>query len=329
MRHRRALVAVAAATAGLTAAPARAADHTMSFPYGFGPVQYSPQPDITVDANDTVTFDGDFSYHPLVWTDGDFETQQTDTTKQFTFTRPGLYRFHCAIHGATMTGSISVPGNQFATPDFSFAPAAPRAGDTVTFTVTPVSDPDGTIARYEWDLDGNGSFETTTAGTQATRAYPAAGTVHVAVRYVDDGHEPSPSSAHDVAVSPSSQGGDGTTPPDPSGGGGTGPGADVTAPTARPAPSALRFRRRAARLRITLDEPARVTATLASHGTLLARGDRSLRAGAGSLTLRLTKKGAARLRRARSHRLRAKLTLVVRDAAGNRRTVRRTLTIRL
>jgi YD repeat-containing protein len=227
-----------------------------------------------------------------------------------------------------MAGSIRVPGNRFATPDFSFAPAAPRAGEAVTFTVAPVSDPDGTIARYEWDLDGNGSFETTTAGTQATRAYPAAGTVRVAVRYVDDGHEPSPSSAHDVTVSPSSQGGDGTTPPDPSGGGGTGSGADVTAPTVRPAPSALRFRSRAARLRITLDEPARATATLTSHGTVLARGDGSLRAGSRSLKVRLTKKGAARLRRARGHRLRAKLTLVVRDAAGNRRTVRRTLTVR-
>ena len=37
----------------------------------------------------------------------------------------------------------------------------------MTFNGSGSNDPDGTIAKYEWDLDGNGSYETDT-GTTAT-----------------------------------------------------------------------------------------------------------------------------------------------------------------
>ena len=34
------------------------------------------------------------------------------------------------------------------------------------------TDPDGTIAKYEWDLDGNGSYETNTGATATTSKRP-------------------------------------------------------------------------------------------------------------------------------------------------------------
>ena len=40
-------------------------------------------------------------------------------------------------------------------------------GQTVTFNGSGSSDPDGTITKYEWDLDGNGTYETN-SGTTAT-----------------------------------------------------------------------------------------------------------------------------------------------------------------
>ena len=43
----------------------------------------------------------------------------------------------------------------------------PPIGATVTFDGSASSDPGGAIAKYEWDLDGNGTFETDT-GTVAT-----------------------------------------------------------------------------------------------------------------------------------------------------------------
>jgi len=42
----------------------------------------------------------------------------------------------------------------------SWLPAAPRGGDDVTFTAT-ANDSDGDALMYRWDLDDNGTFETT------------------------------------------------------------------------------------------------------------------------------------------------------------------------
>ena len=41
-------------------------------------------------------------------------------------------------------------------------------GQTVTFNGSGSSDPDGTITKYEWDLDGNGTFELNTGATTTT-----------------------------------------------------------------------------------------------------------------------------------------------------------------
>ena len=57
----------------------------------------------------------------------------------------------------------------------------------MTFNAAGSSDPDGTIAKYEWDLDGNGSFETDTGTTATTtRTYASAGTVTVGLRVTDN-----------------------------------------------------------------------------------------------------------------------------------------------
>jgi phage gp45-like len=57
----------------------------------------------------------------------------------------------------------------------------------VTFNASGSSDPDGTIAKYEWDLDGNGSYETDGGATATTtKAYAAAGNVTVGLRVTDN-----------------------------------------------------------------------------------------------------------------------------------------------
>jgi hypothetical protein len=75
-----------------------------------------------------------------------------------------------------------------------FAPAASLSsspnpvlvGQPVTFDGSASSDPDGTIANYRWDLDGNGSFETDTGETSsAERSYPAAATITVGLQVRD------------------------------------------------------------------------------------------------------------------------------------------------
>ncbi|MCW2993938.1 MAG: hypothetical protein JWQ18_1433, partial [Conexibacter sp.] len=144
------------------AALARAADHPVGFPVGASPSQYAPA-SVEAAVGDTVTFSGAFASHPLVWSDGDFATQPSGTTKAYAFTRPGTFTFHCQLHPGSMFGTVHVPGDAFATPTFSWAPAAPVTRQAVTFTPGPFADPDGSVARYEWDLDGDGFFETSGA----------------------------------------------------------------------------------------------------------------------------------------------------------------------
>src|SRR5437764_1159324 len=72
-------------------------------------------------------------------------------------------------------------------PALAATPAAPFAGDEVAFDASGTADPDGTIATYEWDLDGDGSFETDTGATAAaTRTYAAPAALTVALRVTDD-----------------------------------------------------------------------------------------------------------------------------------------------
>jgi subtilisin-like proprotein convertase family protein len=61
------------------------------------------------------------------------------------------------------------------------------AGSPVAFDASGSSDPDGTVVGYEWDLDGNGSFETQGgASPVAGRAYPNATVISVGVRVTDN-----------------------------------------------------------------------------------------------------------------------------------------------
>ncbi len=69
--------------------------------------------------------------------------------------------------------------NQSPTASFTASPNPVTSGASVTFDAAASSDPDGTIAKYEWDLDGNGSYETDTGTTATTsRSYATAGDGH-------------------------------------------------------------------------------------------------------------------------------------------------------
>ena len=69
---------------------------------------------------------------------------------------------------------------------FSVSPNPVLAGRTVTFDAAASSDTHGPIARYEWDLDGNGDFETDGGSSPvATRSYPTPGSIQVGLRVTD------------------------------------------------------------------------------------------------------------------------------------------------
>lgn len=342
---------------GCATATAMADDHGVTFPSGVAAGAYTP-PDTTAAVGDTVTFSGAFASHPLVWNNNDFPTQSGGTTNTYTFTHPGTFSFHCAIHTTTMVGSVHVSGNAFATPDFSWGPTSPKTGQAVTFTPGAFTDPDGTVVRYEWDLDGDGGFEAT--GAAPSRTYTSAGSYSVGLRYVDDSHETSPATTHPLTVAQGPTGGGGgtggggtpspsPTPPKPGspspGSGGTG-GGSTTSPsggeqgagTSTPGTTALRvrlgaraltFRSGHARVTVVLNVAGSAKATLRVGKTVLATGSATLRAGTRTVGLTLTKAGTRALRRAHGG-VRATLTVVARRRAGAKATTaRRTLTVKV
>ncbi len=68
---------------------------------------------------------------------------------------------HSAIVTAGLLTTVNISltpisSNQPPIVAFTFAPAAPGVGESVSFNATSSYDPDGAIVSYAWDLDGNG-----------------------------------------------------------------------------------------------------------------------------------------------------------------------------
>jgi plastocyanin len=298
--------------AGLAlAGPAAAADRTITF----ANYAYSPTP-TTIKTGDTATFSGSFMSHPLVWDGGQFATTSTGTSSAFTFSQPGTYAYHCQIHAQTqnMVGELTVVADQHpATVSFSISPA-PRTGQPVTFTYTGSADPDGALTAWKWDLDGDGSFETSTSTGAATATYPTARTVTVRMFAIDDSNEPSASAEQAVTIAPAGSGGSGS------------PGSGNSGSNDTTAPRATLVKLRGLKLSFRGSEKASATATLRARGKTIARGSAKAKSGAISIRLRLTSAGRSML--PRGHKLKAKLTLTLRDSAGNRRSLKKTLTVK-
>ena len=132
---------------------------------------------------------------------------------------------------------------------------------------------------------------------------------------VDDSGEASATAEQPVTVAAAAGAGGYGTP-----GGGTSGNRDTTAPRA------TLIKLTGLKLSFRSSERASATATLRARGKTIAKGSAKARSGAISLRLHLTSAGRAML--APGHRLKAALTLTLRDASGNRRAVKKTLTVR-
>jgi len=142
------------------------------------------------DADGTITkyewdLDGNGSYET--------DTGSTATTTK-TYSVAGTYQVGLKVtddDGATATSSVSLAvKNQPPTASFTAVPNPAPIGTQVSFNASASSDPDGTIVKYEWDLDGNGSYESDTGSTATTtKRYTNGGDVTIGLRVTDDSGE--------------------------------------------------------------------------------------------------------------------------------------------
>jgi subtilisin-like proprotein convertase family protein len=234
------------------------------------------------------------------------------------------------------------------------------AGTPVSFDASSSSDSDGTVVAYAWDLDGNGSFETSGGSSPlASRSYPNAGVVSVGLRVTDNDGKTATTHLSVLvkltqgaggsqgssgggggggAAGPGSGGGGGTTS-----GGGDGAAAKISAKLAGASIQTLKLvKKKGLGLSCSADRAAKcsVTVTLRAADArrlklsksrkkdyVLGRASVSLKkAGAAKITVRLARKALAKLVKA------GRVTVLVNgtavDSGGGKAVLRRAVLLR-
>jgi outer membrane protein assembly factor BamB len=69
-------------------------------------------------------------------------------------------------------------------PAIQYLPQDPSVGEQVTFDASNSRDPDGTVTRYDWDIDGDGEFEAN--GSRVSHTFTSPGTAEVTLRIRDE-----------------------------------------------------------------------------------------------------------------------------------------------
>ena len=207
---------------------------------------------------------------------------------------------------------------------------APDTGEPVRFDASRSADADGSIVRYEWDLDGDGAYERETGGSPvAEKAYAEPGPVTVTVRVFDDAGKHTDETVFLVV------GREDRRPAQPAPGAGAPGGLSAPAPTARAAPSARMAAAR--RARGTSARGALVRVKVPSAGTLHVRPvarRRVLRqarrpvAAAGLVSLRVRPSRAGRRVIARRGRLRVRMLVAFTPVGGATQTAKVSVTLR-
>jgi uncharacterized delta-60 repeat protein len=149
-----------------------------------------PGQQVTFDA--TASSDADGAIAAYAWDlDGDGQTDHTGPTVTTTYNNAGTQSVLLKVTDddnltGTTGATLSVAANHAPGVAIIEPPAQPQAGKA--FTVNALAgDADGSVVAYDWDLDGNGSYETSTgADAHITTKYDTAGQHLIGVRVTDD-----------------------------------------------------------------------------------------------------------------------------------------------
>jgi len=84
---------------------------------------------------------------------------------------------------------------------FVYSPAGPKVGQRATFDASSSHDPDGKIVSYEWDWDGDGTYDESTTDSTIFHTWNAAGTYRVTLKVTDNG-QAADTVSKEITVSP-------------------------------------------------------------------------------------------------------------------------------
>ena len=152
----------------------------------------SPQPGQWIQFDATASYDPDGTVTDYRWDfNADGVNDATGPVVYYRFMAAGVYPVRLqVIDDDGVTGQVVQPvtvtapvANQPPVAQFTISPAVPLVGMTVTFDGSASYDPDGSIASYQWDLDGDGAVDH--FGPVVTTTYYAPG-VYTATLYVTD-----------------------------------------------------------------------------------------------------------------------------------------------
>ncbi len=147
---------------------------------------YTDEP-ITLDAGDSIDPDGDVVAY--LWdTDADGAVDANGQTTSVSYPDDGTYEVTLTVEDnngttRTATGNVTVLNR----PPQAVAAANesdPTVRSVMRFDAADSVDPDGEVEAYEWDLDGDGSFER--MGEAVTTSFAESGNQTVTVRVTDD-----------------------------------------------------------------------------------------------------------------------------------------------
>ena len=249
--------------------------------------------------------------------DGTFERTGAQQSTSFATTGPRAVKLRVTDGlGATGTATATVKVHRAPTALVVSRPVSPAVNQAVTLDASRSSD-DGSIAKYEWDLNGDNTFETTTTVPTTTTVFATTGAKRVGLRVTDDDGATDATALNlQVTDAPTAA-------------------IDRVAPKLRPstkrprmsAAGRVAFRVSCPRTEQICTVGVQLKGTKgALRGRTLARTTKGLQGGrSATVTLMLSKKAKLAVSRGP---VAAQLVLTVRDGAGNRAVTRTAVTAR-
>lgn len=276
-----------------------------------------PGQSVTLNGAGSSDADGIVKYEWDLNGDGTFEATGAQQTTSFPTVGPRTVTLRVTDGlGATGVAKAAIKVHRAPTALVVSRPVAPAVNQAVILDASRSSD-DGSIAKYEWDLNGDNTFETTTTTPTTTTVFATTGAKKVGLRVTDnDGAADTTALNLQVTDTPVAQ-------------------IDRVAPKLRPSSRSLRMSK-TGRVSFRVKCPASeqictVSAQLrgtkgALRGRTLARTAKSVQGGrSATLTLPLSRRATLAVSR---HRVAAQLVLSVRDGSGNRAVTRTAVTVR-